>query len=117
MNDSAVLLLEDGRAFQGEPYGAAGEAFGEVVFNTSMTGYQEVLTDPSYAGQLVAMTYPLIGNYGVNPTDEESAGPQVAGFIIHEPSPCTATGGHRKVLKPISVAVAWWRSRGWTPGR
>lgn len=87
MNNSAVLLLEDGRAFSGEPYGAAGEAFGEVVFNTSMTGYQEVLTDPSYAGQLVAMTYPLIGNYGVNATDEESAGPQVAGFIIHEPSP------------------------------
>ena len=83
----AVLMLEDGRVFTGESYGAGGTAFGEVVFNTSMTGYQEVLTDPSYTGQLVAMTYPLIGNYGVNPTDEESAGPQVAGFILHEAPP------------------------------
>lgn len=87
MYESAVLLLEDGRAFAGTPYGAPGEAFGEVVFNTSMTGYQEVLTDPSYAGQLVTMTYPLIGNYGVNPMDEESTGPQVAGFVIHEAPP------------------------------
>ncbi len=83
----AVLMLEDGRVFAGESYGAGGTAFGEVVFNTSMTGYQEVLTDPSYTGQLVAMTYPLIGNYGVNPTDEESARPQVAGFVIHEAPP------------------------------
>ncbi|HLL82406.1 MAG TPA: carbamoyl-phosphate synthase domain-containing protein, partial [Longimicrobium sp.] len=83
----AVLMLEDGRLFTGESYGAEGTAFGEVVFNTSMTGYQEVLTDPSYTGQLVAMTYPLIGNYGVNPTDEESARPQVAGFILHEAPP------------------------------
>ena len=85
MSDSAILLLEDGRSFAGTGYGAAGEAHGEVVFNTSMTGYQEVLTDPSYAGQLVTMTYPLIGNYGVNPTDQESGHPQVAGFVIHEP--------------------------------
>ena len=87
MTDSAVLMLEDGRAFRGEAYGAPGTAFGEVVFNTSMTGYQEVLTDPSYTGQLVAMTYPLIGNYGANPEDQESAGPQVAGFIVHEAPP------------------------------
>ena len=87
MAEPAVLMLEDGRVFGGETYGAAGVAFGEVVFNTSMTGYQEVLTDPSYTGQLVAMTYPLIGNYGVNPTDEESARPQVAGFIFHEAPP------------------------------
>jgi carbamoyl-phosphate synthase small subunit len=80
-------MLEDGRVFAGESYGAGGTAFGEVVFNTSMTGYQEVLTDPSYTGQLVAMTYPLIGNYGVNPADEESARPQVAGFILHEAPP------------------------------
>ncbi|MDB4951835.1 MAG: carbamoyl-phosphate synthase, small subunit [Gemmatimonadetes bacterium] len=84
---SALLMLEDGRVFRGESYGAAGEAFGEVVFNTSMTGYQEVLTDPSYTGQLVAMTYPLIGNYGVNAQDQESAGPCAAGFIVHEASP------------------------------
>lgn len=87
MAEPALLLLEDGRAFGGHAYGARGVAFGEVVFNTSMTGYQEVLTDPSYTGQIVTMTYPLIGNYGVNPQDEESARPQVAGFVIHEPPP------------------------------
>jgi carbamoyl-phosphate synthase small subunit len=87
LGETAVLLLEDGRAFRGEAYGASGTVFGEVVFNTSMTGYQEVLTDPSYTGQLVAMTYPLIGNYGANPEDEESAGPQVAGFVLHEAPP------------------------------
>jgi len=80
-------MLEDGRVFRGESFGAAGEAFGEVVFNTSMTGYQEVLTDPSYTGQLVAMTYPLIGNYGVNAQDQESSGPCAAGFIVHEIPP------------------------------
>jgi carbamoyl-phosphate synthase small subunit len=82
--EAAILMLEDGRVFPGETYGAPGVAFGEVVFNTSMTGYQEVLTDPSYAGQIVTMTYPLIGNYGVNAQDEESRHPQVAGFVIHE---------------------------------
>jgi carbamoyl-phosphate synthase small subunit len=85
--EPAVLLLEDGRAFRGEAYGARGTAFGEVVFNTSMTGYQEVLTDPSYAGQIITMTYPLIGNYGVNAEDEESAHTQVAGFVLHEAPP------------------------------
>jgi carbamoyl-phosphate synthase small subunit len=85
--EPALLMLEDGRTFHGEAYGTPGTAFGEVVFNTSMTGYQEVLTDPSYTGQLVAMTYPLIGNYGANPADQESARPQVAGFIVHEASP------------------------------
>src|SRR4029079_9741304 len=84
LSEPAILLLEDGRAFRGERLGAAGPAFGEVVFNTSMTGYQEILTDPSYAGQLVTMTYPLIGNYGVNHGDEDSDGPQVAGFIVRE---------------------------------
>lgn len=82
--NAALLMLEDGRAFPGEGFGAAGTALGEVVFNTSMTGYQEVLTDPSYSGQLVAMTYPLIGNYGVSDDDSESSGPQVAGFVVHE---------------------------------
>ncbi len=80
-------MLEDGRVFRGEAYGARGKAFGEVVFNTSMTGYQEVLTDPSYTGQIVTMTYPLIGNYGANSLDEESDGPKVAGFVIHEAPP------------------------------
>jgi len=80
----AYLLLEDGRHFQGQSLGATGPALGEVVFNTSMTGYQEILTDPSYSGQLVAMTYPHIGNYGVNPEDEESSHPHAAGFIVRE---------------------------------
>ena len=87
MAEPALLMLEDGREFRGEAYGARGTAFGEVVFNTSMTGYQEVLTDPSYAGQIVTMTYPLIGNYGVNAEDAESAHPQVAGFVMHEAPP------------------------------
>ena len=80
----AKLALEDGTVFAGRGFGATGETFGEVVFNTSMTGYQEVLTDPSYKGQIVAMTYPLIGNYGVNAEDEESRHPQVEGFIVRE---------------------------------
>ena len=80
------LLLEDGKHFTGHALGAPGVALGEVVFNTSMTGYQEILTDPSYAGQLVTMTYPLVGNYGVNQQDRESEGPQVAGFVVREAS-------------------------------
>ena len=85
MSDSvAKLALEDGTVYTGRGFGAAGERFGEVVFNTSMTGYQEVLTDPSYKGQIVTMTYPLIGNYGVNAEDRESRRPQVEGFIVRE---------------------------------
>src|SRR5258708_7567473 len=80
----AKLALEDGTVYTGRAFGAAGEATGEAVFNTSMTGYQEVLTDPSYKGQIVAMTYPLIGNYGVNAEDRESGKPQVEGFIVRE---------------------------------
>jgi carbamoyl-phosphate synthase small subunit len=80
----AKLALEDGTVYTGRPFGAQGETFGEVVFNTSMTGYQEVLTDPSYKGQIVAMTYPLIGNYGINAEDVESSRPQVEGFIVRE---------------------------------
>ncbi len=87
MAEAAILLLEDGRVFEGEAFGASGKTFGEVVFNTSMTGYQEVLTDPSYSGQIVTMTYPLIGNYGTNEEDSESDHPQVAGFVIHEAPP------------------------------
>ena len=83
----ALLALADGRVFQGRACGATGEAHGEVVFNTSMTGYQEILTDPSYRGQLVCMTYPLIGNYGINPEDVESRRPWVNGFIVKEACP------------------------------
>ena len=78
------IALEDGTVFEGEAFGASGEQVGEVVFNTSMTGYQEVLTDPSYSSQIVTMTYPLIGNYGVNETDIESGRVQVSGFIVKE---------------------------------
>jgi carbamoyl-phosphate synthase small subunit len=80
----AILALEDGRFFEGESFGATGTRVGEICFNTSMTGYQEVLTDPSYRGQIVAMTYPLIGNYGTNSLDEESRSPHVRGFVIEE---------------------------------
>jgi carbamoyl-phosphate synthase small subunit len=83
---TAILVLEDGRTFTGLSFGAEGETFGEIVFNTSMSGYQEILTDPSYAGQIVAMTYPLIGNYGVNEEDVESRRPWVEGFVVREAS-------------------------------
>ncbi len=80
----AILALEDGTVLEGESLGAPGRAYGEVVFNTGMTGYQEILTDPSYAGQMVTLTYPLIGNYGINPEDFESRRVQVEGFIVRE---------------------------------
>ena len=81
-----ILALEDGTVFKGESFGAESERDGEIVFNTSMTGYQEILTDPSYKGQIVCMTYPLIGNYGINPEDFESRGPFVEGFVVKESS-------------------------------
>jgi carbamoyl-phosphate synthase small subunit len=84
---TAILVLEDGSVFHGQGFGAAATVPGEVCFNTSMTGYQEILTDPSYKGQIVTMTYPLIGNYGVNSQDVESWAPHVAGFVIRELSP------------------------------
>ncbi len=86
MKKEAILALEDGLIFRGYSFGAVGEAYGEVVFNTSMMGYQEILTDPSYKGQMVCMTYPLIGNYGVNRQDVESTRPFVEGFIVKEVS-------------------------------
>ena len=82
----ALLVLRDGRVFRGRPLGARGEATGEVIFNTAMSGYQEILTDPSYRGQIVTMTYPLIGNYGVNEEDVESRRPWVNGFAVKEAS-------------------------------
>ncbi|HHY45915.1 MAG TPA: glutamine-hydrolyzing carbamoyl-phosphate synthase small subunit [Firmicutes bacterium] len=84
MAQDAFLVLEDGTVFKGEAFGARTRSAGEVVFNTSMTGYQEVLTDPSYLGQIVVMTYPLIGNYGINDEDSESLRPMVAGFVVYE---------------------------------
>ncbi|MDA7684229.1 glutamine-hydrolyzing carbamoyl-phosphate synthase small subunit [Akkermansiaceae bacterium] len=81
---NAILALEDGRIFRGRAFGHSGTTTGEICFNTSMTGYQEIITDPSYRGQIVTMTYPLQGNYGVNPEDAESASPHVRGFVIGE---------------------------------
>ena len=100
----AVLALENGTVFRGKAAGAAGEAGGEVVFNTSMTGYQEVLTDPSYAGQIVTMTCPEIGNYGVTREDVESRGLQVAGFIIREESPIASNWRSDGTLRDYLVA-------------
>ena len=82
--EKAILLLENGRFFTGKSFGAEGETVGEVCFNTGMTGYQEILTDPSYCRQIVTMTAPHIGNYGVNPDDIESDKIQVAGFVVKE---------------------------------
>jgi carbamoyl-phosphate synthase small subunit len=104
MNLEAILALEDGTWFRGEAAGAQGEARGEVVFNTSMTGYQEVLTDPSYSGQIVTMTCPQIGNYGVSMEDVESRGPQVAGFIIRDESPMASNWRSEMTLREYLVA-------------
>jgi carbamoyl-phosphate synthase small subunit len=84
MAHSVHLVLEDGSSFEGPGFGAAAATYGEVVFNTSMTGYQEILTDPSYAGQIVVLTYPMIGNYGVNPQDMESRKVQAAGLVVRQ---------------------------------
>lgn len=103
----ALLALEDGTIFRGNNFGAEGEIIGEIVFNTGMTGYQEVLTDPSYCGQIVTMTYPLIGNYGINTEDIESAKPQVSGFIIRElcktPSNWRSLGDLNEYLKKNNI--------------
>jgi carbamoyl-phosphate synthase small subunit len=103
----ATLVLGDGRTFRGRAFTGHGETYGEVVFNTSMTGYQEVLTDPSYKGQIVCMTYPLIGNYGINEEDMESAGVQVEGFIVREylpfPSNYRATRSLKEFLEAADI--------------
>ncbi len=99
----AILALEDGTWFRGAAAGAEGEARGEVVFNTSMSGYQEVLTDPSYSGQIVTMTCPEIGNYGVAPEDVESRGPQVAGFIIRDESPVASNWRADQTLREYLI--------------
>ena len=101
----AVLVLEDGSTFRGEGFGAVGTAVGEVVFNTALTGYQEVLTDPSYHRQLVAMTYPHQGNYGLAPEDDEAEGVQVAGFIVREVSRIASNHRARATL-PETLARA-----------
>ena len=94
----ALLVLEDGKVFKGVSFGASGERTGEVVFNTSMAGYQEIITDPSYKGQIVAMTYPLIGNYGVNREDVESRQPFLEGFVVKEYSKIASNWRKEKTL-------------------
>jgi carbamoyl-phosphate synthase small subunit len=96
---TARLALEDGTIFEGSAFGSTESKGGEVVFNTSMTGYQEILTDPSYAGQIVVMTYPLIGNYGINPIDVESSRPWVEGFVVKELSPLASNFRSDKTLE------------------
>jgi carbamoyl-phosphate synthase small subunit len=103
MSKKALLVLEDGTFYEGKPFGKEGEAFGEVVFNTCMTGYQEVLTDPSYRGQIVVMTYPLIGNYGFNNEDNESSSPQVQGFVVKEL--CNMASNWRNVGTPSDFFI------------
>jgi carbamoyl-phosphate synthase small subunit len=95
---NALLVLEDGTIFRGKSFGATGERYGEAVFNTSMTGYQEILTDPSYKGQIVTMTYPLIGNYGINKEDIESRQPFVEGFVVKECSKVASNWRKEKSL-------------------
>lgn len=95
----ALLILEDGSVFQGFAFAGAGETLGEVVFNTGMSGYQEIITDPSYKGQIVTMTYPLIGNYGINDEDMESAGLHLEGFIVKEYQPHASNWRMTKTLK------------------
>src|ERR1043165_5700465 len=94
----AILALEDGTIFEGQSFGATGRTYGEVVFNTGMTGYQEILTDPSYAGQIVTLTYPIVGNYGINEDDFESRRVQVEGFIVHEAVPAPSNWRSGKTL-------------------
>ncbi len=107
MTQTAKLALEDGTVFSGDSFGAHGEIDGEVCFNTSMTGYQEIVTDPSYRGQIVAMTYPEIGNYGVNAEDVESGRPQLAGFVVRQlarlNSNFRSTGGLGEYLAKAGV--------------
>jgi carbamoyl-phosphate synthase small subunit len=109
--DRAQVVLEDGRAFAGYSFGASDGATGEVVFNTSMTGYQEILTDPSYAGQIVVMTYPMIGNYGITPEDMESRRPFLTGLVVKEPSRMASNWRHERTLEAFladfGIAGLW----------
>jgi len=117
MTMQGFVALEDGTVYEGEGFGASGEAAGEVVFNTGMTGYQEVLTDPSYSSQIVTMTYPLIGNYGVNDTDAESNRVQVSGFVVKEHCPYRPTSRRRKRCRATWPTTISWASRESTPAR
>ena len=113
----AILALADGTWFEGRALGAEGETGGEVVFNTAMTGYQEVLTDPSYRGQIVTMTCPHIGNYGVTPEDIESGRIWAEGFVVKDPAGWRVIGAARRRSKNICRRPTSSRSKGLIPGR
>src|SRR5438132_9795769 len=100
----AILALEDGRIFRGKGYGAKGECYGEVVFNTAITGYQEIFTDPSYAGQIVVLTNPQIGNYGANDSDNESAKPYIEGLAVREFSPLSSNWRAEETAQQFLIA-------------
>ena len=104
----AVLALEDGRLFRGTAYGAVTERVGEVVFNTSLTGYQEIFTDPSYAGQIVVLTNPHIGNYGTSPSDAESSRPYIEGLVVREFSPVSSNW--RSTERRSRSKLMFWKS-------
>ena len=108
MAKKAILVLEDGSVYEGYSFGAETTTYGEVVFNTSMTGYQEMLTDPSYAGQILVPTYPLIGNYGINESDFESRQIQVRGFVVREYCPQTQSLAKHPNFARISAGL--WHS-------
>jgi carbamoylphosphate synthase small subunit len=113
----AILALEDGSVFHGQGFGARASACGEVCFNTSMTGYQEILTDPSYKGQIVTMTYPLIGNYGVNAVDVESWRPHVAGLSSANFRRLSAIGARIFRSRNIWKKTGFPEFRAWTRAR
>ena len=115
-NGARKLILEDGSVYFGRGFGAETERVLEVVFNTSMAGYEEILSDRSYTDQAVVMTYPLIGNYGVNAADAESESPTVGGLIVGEYNPCRPTSAVRAIC-PIGCAAMGFRVlKDWTPG-
>ena len=118
MTDTALLVLEDGRTFVGESYGARGESFGEAVFNTGMTGYQETLTDPSYHRQIVVQTAPHIGNTGVNDEDAESGRIWVSGYVVRDPARRVSNWrATRSLDDELARHRAWSASAASTPAR
>src|SRR5438270_13302877 len=111
----AILALEDGRVFRGKGYGAKGECYGEVVFNTSITGYQEIFTDPSYSGQIVVLTNPEIGNYGTNQDDNEATRPWIEGLIVREFSKVSSNWRSQQVAEENREQLKWPELRKFDP--
>jgi carbamoyl-phosphate synthase small subunit len=115
MAKQAILVLADGSVYEGFSFGAETDTIGEVVFNTSMAGYQEMLTDPSYAGQILIPTYPLIGNYGTNAEDDESRRIQVRGFVVRRSATCPAITSTAIRFTGTWQPAAYRASWAWTP--